>query len=65
MKDTAGRLKMIRRIVERFSLQSENKEATVSDFVRLVGLEREFEVEERPRAIEVTWIQPTGTEKRK
>ena len=65
MKDPADRLKTIRRIVELFSAQAETRDASVSDFVRLVGLEREFREDEVPRAIEVTWVPPSGKGKRR
>ena len=36
--------------------------ATMSDYIRLLQLERELEDDEPPREIIVTWIDSTGTQ---
>jgi hypothetical protein len=41
-------------------LKAESK-ATMSDYIRLLQLERELEENEPPREIIVTWIDSTGT----
>jgi hypothetical protein len=36
--------------------------ATMSDYIRLIQLERELKEEEPPREIIVTWVDSTGTQ---
>ena len=42
-------------------LNVEETRITVADFIRLMQLEREFEQEEQPREIIVTWKDPLET----
>lgn len=63
MDEKTKRLGMVQRLIEGFGEKAEKKDATVSDFVRLVGLEQEFGVGTDISKIEVTWLAPSGTEK--
>jgi hypothetical protein len=57
-----GRLELIRRLVVQFGVEAQERAATVADFVRLVGLERDFEgKEEVLRRIEVRWVATSET----
>lgn len=44
-------------IVER-RLQVDKAKVTLADFIRLMQLERELDVEEQPREIVITWKEP-------
>ncbi len=57
-----SRLAGIRRITDQFQAKAVDKDATVSDYVRLVSLEREFRDEEEIKEVRVTWLRPSETE---
>lgn len=49
--------RLLRDIEER--MESEGGKASVTDYIRLLQLERELEESERPTEIKVTWVEPT------
>jgi hypothetical protein len=54
---------MVQKILERMEdkLSHADVKATLTDYIRLVQLEKELK-EEEPREIKVTWIEPAKTE---
>lgn len=52
-----GRLEYIRSIVDRFQSELSVKSATVGDFIKLVGLERDLQGEEPIQEVKITWVQ--------
>ncbi len=57
------RAELVERAIESIEqkLGSSDVKATFADFIRLLQLQKELQVEE-PREIKVTWIDPSATE---
>lgn len=58
--DFAGlpRIEAVRRLLVKAGKEIESGRFSVSDYIRLMQLEKELEAEEPPREIQVTWIDP-------
>jgi hypothetical protein len=56
-----SRKKLIGELLDKLEgrLNAKETRITVADFIRLMQLEREFEQEEQPREIIVTWKDPS------
>ncbi len=52
-----GRFEGVRQLADEFQMKTRTKEATVSDYIRLVTLERELRGEEMVSEVRVTWVQ--------
>jgi hypothetical protein len=60
---TGSRRAQVTRLLSEIEKKLKGKEsATMSDYIRLLQLERELEDDEPPREIIVTWVDSTGTQ---
>ncbi len=58
-KRAKSNAKLVSKVIQSFEkkLNSEQLKPTVSDFIRLLQLEKELE-DQQPREIEVSWVEP-------
>jgi hypothetical protein len=57
----ATNAELVEQAIQAFGNQVENKKVTVSEFVRLLEIEKQMKGEAR-KEIKVTWVDPSETE---
>ena len=60
-KRKASNTTLVKQAIQAFGKQVENKNVTVSEFVRLLELEKQMTGDAR-KEIKVTWVEPAETE---
>ena len=60
-KRKASNTKLVQQAIQAFGNQVDSKKVTVSEFVRLLELEKQMQGEAR-KEIKVTWVDPSETE---
>jgi len=57
----ASEVQLVRRLVDEAKKKLEGRELTVAEFIKLLQLRRELEVDE-VKEIEVRWVDPAATD---